>query len=130
MLMHSLNPGKNDSNIQFGTVRKFRSTISNAFQASTEGQQAAVIAKDTRKVVLTKCPTYGTWFKKITRGMHKHMGDVVRLDKALSLEIFHEILKLLEEDWCNNPYGHLSIMLAGAFYLIAFCCGLRERRSL
>jgi hypothetical protein len=99
MLMLSLNPGKNDDKVQFGTVRKFRSAFSNVYQVSAEGQQAAVMAKDTRKLLLTKCPTYGTWFEKFTRGMHKRTGDIVKPDKALSLEILHEIMKLLEEDW-------------------------------
>jgi hypothetical protein len=96
MLMLSLNPKKNDSKVQFGTVRKFRSAFSNAFQASAEGQ-AAVMAKDTRKLLLTKCPVYGTWFEKFTRGMHKRMWDIVRPDTALSPEILQKIIKLLEE---------------------------------
>jgi hypothetical protein len=31
MLMLSLNPGKNDDKVQFGTVRKFRSAFSNVY---------------------------------------------------------------------------------------------------
>jgi hypothetical protein len=106
-------------------VRKFRSAFSNVYQASVEGQQAAVMAKDMRKLMLTKCPTYGTWFEKFTRGMHKRMGDIVKPDKALALEILHEIMKLLEDDWENSFHERFNIALEGAFYLISFCCALR-----
>ncbi len=67
------------------------------------------------------------WYfvRKITKGMHKWMGDIVGPDKALSLEILHEIIELLDEDWCNKSHDWFNIALEGAFYLIAFCCGLR-----
>jgi hypothetical protein len=60
------------------------------------------MAKDTRKLTITRCPTYGVWLKRFTRGMHKHMGDVTRPDKALLLEILHEIIRLINEEWENN----------------------------
>jgi hypothetical protein len=46
------------------------------------------------------------WYfvRKITKGMHKWMGDIVGPDKALSLEILHEIIELLDEDWCNKSH--------------------------
>lgn len=59
MLQQSLQPGKYDKTIQFGTVRKFRSAFSNVYHASSEGQQAMVMAKDTRKLTVIKFPTYG-----------------------------------------------------------------------
>ncbi len=71
MLQTSLRPGKNDKFVQFGTVRKFRSSFSNIYHASAEGKQAVVMAKDTRKLVVTKCPTYGEFFERFVRGLHK-----------------------------------------------------------
>jgi hypothetical protein len=53
MLQSLLNPGKYDSHVQFGTVRKFRSAFSNAYHASDEGQEAVVMARDTRKLTVT-----------------------------------------------------------------------------
>jgi hypothetical protein len=69
-LQLSLNPGKNDKTVQFGTIRKFRSAHSNAYHASVEGQDAMVMAKDTRKMTATRYPTYGTWFETFMRGCH------------------------------------------------------------
>jgi hypothetical protein len=73
MLEPSLRPGKNDKHIQLGTVRKFRSSFSNAYHASAEGQQATVMAKDMQKLTVTQsqsAPRMGSfssdWFKGCT----------------------------------------------------------------
>ncbi len=80
ILQVSLNPGKYDKHVQFGTIRKFRSAFSNAYHASAEGQDAMVMAKDVRKMTVTKCPTYGLWFEKFMRGCHKRMGEIIKPD--------------------------------------------------
>jgi hypothetical protein len=99
MLQQSLKPGKNDKTIQFASVRKFQSAFSNAYQASVEGQQAMVMAKDTCKMTLTKCPTYGEFFERFMRGMHKRMGEISRPDRALPLDVLLEMCKVLEREW-------------------------------
>lgn len=125
ILQVSLNPGKYDKHVQFGTIRKFRSAFSNAYHSSAEGQNAMVMAKDTRKLMVTKCPTYGLWFEKFMRGCHKRMGEIVRPDRALSTAILLEILNLLEAEWESHPDRHFALASEGAFYVIAFCCALR-----
>lgn len=80
MLQQSLQPGKNDKTVQFGTIRKFRSAFLNVYHASAEGQQAMVMAKDMRRLVVTKCPTYGEFFERFVRGLHKRMGEIVSPD--------------------------------------------------
>jgi hypothetical protein len=83
MQLRSLAPRKYSSTLQFDKVRKFRSAVSNVYHASVEGQHVSMLAKDTRKMVLTECPTYGLWFEKTMKGMHKQMGDDVHPDRAL-----------------------------------------------
>ncbi len=63
MLQRSLNPGKYAKNVQFETVRKFRAADSNIYHSSVDGQGAMVMAKDTRKLQVTKCPTYSDYFE-------------------------------------------------------------------
>jgi hypothetical protein len=124
-LQISLNTGKYDTTVQFGTVCKFWSAFSNAYHALFEGQHAVVMAKDTRKLTVTKCPTYGTWFETFMKGCHKRMGEITRPDRALSSTILLEILKLIERDWINLPHNRFLLASEGAFYVIAFSCGLR-----
>jgi hypothetical protein len=125
ILQVSLNPGKYDKNVQFGTIRKFRSAFSNVYHASVQGQEAMVMTKDTRKLMVTKCPTYGLWFEKFMKGCQKRMGEIVRLDRALSTTILLEILCLLNSEWNNNSHCRLDIAAEGAFYVITFSCTLR-----
>jgi hypothetical protein len=42
-------------------------------------------------------PMYGVWFDRFKLGCHSHMGDYVRLDKAMSIELLLEIQKLYEK---------------------------------
>lgn len=51
-----------------------------------------VMAKDTRKLSVTKCPTYGPWFEKIMHGCHKNMGEIVHPERALSSVILYKSL--------------------------------------
>jgi hypothetical protein len=125
MLERSLKPGKYASHLQFGTVQKFRSAFSNAYHASVEGHQAMVMAKETRKLTVTKCPTYGEFFERFVRGLHKCMGEIVRPDRAISIEIMKELCNELERDWEWNVANRLVITMEATFYLVAFCCALR-----
>ncbi len=124
ILQVSLSPGKYDRNVQFGTIRKFRSTFSNAYQSSRQGQKATVMAKDTRKLTVTKCPTYGLWFEKFMKGCHKCMGVIAKPDRALSIIILLEILSILESKWDQFSHRRVDIAMEGAPYAIAFFCAL------
>jgi hypothetical protein len=126
LLQRSLDKGKYDKTVQFETIRKFRSAASNVFHASVEGQGAMTMAKDSRKLMVTTCPTYGDYFERFMRGMHKRMGDVVRPDRALSLPIMLELVQLVEQDWLTAPTTKkLKLALEGTFYTLAYTLALR-----
>jgi hypothetical protein len=54
------------------------------------------MAKDLRKMTVTKCPTYGEFFERFMRGIHKRMGEITRPDRALSLSLMMELQRMLE----------------------------------
>jgi len=120
-----LNPGKYDKHVQFRTIRKFRSAFSNVYHASIQGHDATIMAKDTKKLMVTKCPTYGLWLEKFMKGCQKRMGEIVRPDRALSTTILLEILQALNSEWNNFPHQRMEIAAEGAFYVISFSCALR-----
>jgi ribosomal protein S10 len=124
MLQQSLAPGKYDKCMQFASVRKFRSAFSNVYHVTAEGQEAMVLAKDVRKMTVTKCPTYGEFFERFMRGMHKRMGEITRPDRAISLDIMLELQRMLEMEWLNHD-NDLAVAMEASFYLVAFCCALR-----
>jgi hypothetical protein len=103
ILQLSLKPRKDDTHLQFRSIRKFRSAVSNVYHMPIEGLKATVMAKDTTKLMVTECPKYGTWFKKFMTGCHKRMGETVRPDRALSSSNLVEILNIMEEEWDTSP---------------------------
>lgn len=126
LLQRSLDKGKHDKTIQFETLRKFRAAASNIFHASVEGQGAMTMAKDTMKLMVTTCPTYGDYFERFMRGMHKRMGDIVRPDRALSIPIMLELIQLVDSDWTKaQPQKQLKLALEGTFYTLAYTLALR-----
>jgi hypothetical protein len=126
MVQHSLARGRYSNTVQFETVCKFRAAVSNIYNSSVEGQGAMVMAKDTRKLQVTKCPTYTAFFERFCHGLHKHMGDIVRPERALPHEIMVAIQAELEKDWENSdPRSRLELALEAAYYLIGFALALR-----
>jgi len=54
------------------------------------------------------------------------MGDIVKPDQAVTLEILHLILVSVEADWIQaGENAHFQHVREAAFYLIAFCGALR-----
>ena len=54
------------------------------------------------------------------------MGDVVQPDRAISLDVFSELMVDLEVEWSeSSPEEKFKYALEGAFYLIAFTGGLQ-----
>ena len=127
MLMRSLDAGKYKDTVQFQTMRKIRGVFANAHHASADGYaSSSVMAKDTRKMMVTDCVTYGTFFENFVRGCHKRMGDIVKPDRAISLDVLHHIMSLVESDYRTAGVAEkLQFAIEGSFYLIAFCGALR-----
>ena len=127
LLMRSLDVGKYKETVQFETMRKMRGVFANAHHASAEGYaSSAVMAKDTRKLMVTECVTYGTFFENFIRGCHKRMGDIAKPDRAISLEVLHHMISQVDTDYnLAAPANKLKYALEGSFYLIAFCAALR-----
>jgi len=117
MLVRSLDPGKNEPTVQFGTMRKLRSAYSNAWNASAMGMSCI------------PCPTDSYWFKRFMLGSHKRMGDEVKTDFGLSLPVVLEILKNLSRDWNNTPptsvLTRLKLAELAMIIILGFCLGLR-----
>ena len=54
------------------------------------------------------------------------MGNIIKLDRALAMDILLEVMSKLEDEWCESAEDEKSeILLEGALYLIAFCFALQ-----
>jgi hypothetical protein len=128
MVEQSMRLGKRSANIQWNTVRKTRSAVSNYHHTTAQSCQLAALRRDqgTRQG-FSLSPTYSDWFDRFTIGCHKRMGDDVRPDMAVSIHIMLAIDKAYEERWenCRTPKDRLATAVGCSFFMNGFCAGLR-----
>jgi hypothetical protein len=124
MVLKSRDPGRYADYQQFETVRKLRSAFSNVYMASPVGVQSLrTVGGDKAKHYLNDCPTHSLWFERFTRGCLSRMGQIVKQDRAVSLELMHALSSLLEEEWgrAASPSDKGLVAGVGAMAIIAFC---------
>jgi len=130
VLMRTLDQGKNEETIQFGTASSAKTAFANMWRASSEGAGLeTVMARDRSKMFQTSCPTSGDWFERFTLGMHKRMGDKVKLDEAISMETMLELMRIFERDFEKARTEGLEIqaevIFPALFVVLGYCAALR-----
>jgi hypothetical protein len=124
MLVKSTKPGRhNPTYTQFETMRKLRAAYSNMYHASARSNiNTVTLGRDTAKSFLTTCPTQSGWFERFCNGCLKRMGQEVRQDLAVSIEVMLAFQSEMERDWQEEKTIEKRIQLAmiGAYALIAF----------
>lgn len=128
MLLRSLNPGRYGDYTQFATIRKERSCFSNFYHASAVGSTAqSTLGRDTAKSFLTKCPTQSLWFERFSKGCLYRMGEVVKQDLAISIDVMLCMMKLFDDEWLRTPDGwdRSEIASVALYSIIAFCGSFR-----
>jgi hypothetical protein len=126
-LQRSLDPGRTGDNVQFNTVRRLRSVYSNVWGSSIHSMTKGVMAKDTMKTFVTKCPTYCLWFERFVKGMHSRMGDDTRPDVAISVELMKALMNATNLDFLEAASSEEKrfIARAGLLFMSAFLGSLR-----
>jgi len=128
MLLKSRQPGRYASYQQFEILRKLRAGFSNVFMTSVLGQESLrLVGGDRAKQHLCNCPTNTLWFERFSKGCLSRMGQIVRQDRAVSLELMHALCSLLEQEWtgASDLRGKTQLACLGAFSIIAFCGSFR-----
>jgi hypothetical protein len=129
LLDHSLNAGINAATVQFNTVRKKRSAMSNYERTTApEMRHAALVGyKKGERLGFTNTSVYILWFDRFIVGCHVRMGDDTRQDRALSIELILVMQKFLEDDLlkCQTMEAMLNVSLYVIFFIAGFCGGLR-----
>jgi hypothetical protein len=128
ILIRSLDPGNTEEFVQFSTARNLRSVYSNSFHASSQHQTGlSVMAQNTTRIWVTACPSYGYWFERFMRGVHKRMGEEVRPDFALSVSVLRRMLGGLDKQWveARSSETRKLVVEIAMFLVAAFGLGLR-----
>lgn len=131
MLVKSWEPGRYVDHQQFETIRKLRSCFSNVYMASAQGVASLrTVGGERAKHYLNDCPTHSLWFERFSRGCLSRMGQIVCQDRAISLELMHALVELLESEWrrasdTKDSRGQDVVASVAAYCLIAFCGSFR-----
>jgi hypothetical protein len=96
MVLKSRTPGQYAHYQQFETIRKLRAGYSNVFMASVGGVQSLrTVGGERAKHYLNQCPTHLLWFERFSKGCLSRMGQIVKQDLAISLDIMHALMDSL-----------------------------------
>jgi hypothetical protein len=128
MVLKSLEPGRYEGYQQFESIRKLRAAYTNVYMASAKGiESLRTVGGERVKHFLNDCPTHSSWFEKFGRGCLSRMGQVIKQDRAVSLDLMHSLMTMLEGEWeaCKDARGKNWIASIGAYSLIAFCGSFR-----
>ncbi len=124
MLVKSTKPGRhNREYTQFETLRKLRAAYSNMFHASARSNiDTLTLGRDMAKSFLTTCPTQSSWFERFCSGCVQRMGQEVKQDLAVSIQVILAFQEEMEKEWREPQTLKQRIQLAmiGAYPLIAF----------
>ncbi len=129
LVWKSLNGGRNSAHVQFSSIRKVRSALSNYVHTTPDGVGWSTVGSgETGGQVFTNSPTNSLWFRRFLLGCHRRMGDVWIPDRAITVNEIHVALGLLEENWGKSglEFGErLEVALTGALLVIGFAAALR-----
>ena len=104
------------------------------WQASVHGLKDMVGAYENSKTWISSSPTHHFFFSRFMTGVHKRVGELVKRDEPVTVEMLKEIDKLLTQRWDlemakpkhERDLGKLKeIAMMGLWFLGGFCTGLR-----
>ena len=131
MLRASQEKGRHsEDHLQFDTIRKLRSTLSNIYENSFEGNIKTLVFRGDkgRSYKLSTSGTESKLFTKFIQGCELRMGRDVRSDKALHYKILHQIIRNFESELMDYdvPWERKRILiLTGGYLMLCFGCSLR-----
>ena len=127
MLQRSLEPGRYALYSQFQTIRKLRSAYANQYMASLRGSlSAATLGRTMGKAILTQCPTNSIWFERFSLGCLKRMGQEVRQDLGISIEVLLALLDIIKREiGLAQGWERELLVMSGVFASVCFCGSFR-----
>jgi hypothetical protein len=132
VLDRSLDRGKTERHVQWDTFRGTRSFITNATQAGVSGLSDTVGGYEKSKMWISGVVTHSFWFTRFMEGLHKRVGEVRHQDEPITIEVLHELDRILEEEWrqARTPALKRRAAEMGSWFIVGFCSGLRGEEML
>jgi hypothetical protein len=100
VLMKSQKAGRHEEKIKYSTARQERSIYTNMFKLSAIGHtQTLFIRTDKRRLIASSNPTDSEFFTLFLKTFESRVGQRVKRDRAVSVEIVVELQRMSEEAW-------------------------------
>ena len=128
VLHTSLRPGVYAENIQFETLRKTETWVSNMHDAGAAYSTARARDGDARdNDYRSTSPTRGRWFRRFMRGVKLRMGQIRYQNEPLTPGIILGLDAIITAEWMNTTDQAHKEKLEElmCFILIGFGCSLR-----
>jgi hypothetical protein len=125
LLDRSLNQGRNEANVQFETICKTRSTVSNYDSTTREELKLHCLAgyKRGERQSFTGNIVCQEWFNRFLIGCHSRMGDDKRPDQDMPIEVILGVQATLESDFFNSQTVDqmIKVFVHAVFIICGFC---------
>ena len=132
LLERSLDTGRNESRIQYDTVRKMRGSLHNQWRASIHSSSSSVAVRGKGKLTTSNSPSDALWFERFMQGMHKRMGDYNLPDLAVSIEVMLKLQDFMEADFIELERSGMDtskILFPATFAILSYVGGLRGEET-
>jgi hypothetical protein len=131
VLMKAQKDGRDDEKIKFSTARRSRSIQTNMFKSSAIGHtQTLFIRVDQKRSIASSNPTDSEFFTLFLKGFENRVGQRVKRDRAVSVEIVVELQRMPQEMWDdavrrNDKQKQREVEEWTCYFLYTFCHSLR-----
>ena len=102
ILQASRRTGKTDHNVQFQTVRKTTSWISNLHDAGADYSNQSLGGGGFGKQFMSSAKVRGKWYGRFMHGVKLRMGEIRVQNEALTSEMILAIDEIAEREWRNG----------------------------
>ena len=121
--------------VQYDTIRKMRSALSNAHESSAVAAEHVGLMKGERgrQFRITTSPTDSKLFQSFMLGMESRMGRMVKSNVGIDVRILKEILQRYNNDLLNVKTTWKRkrwIIMAGAYFVACYGASLRGNEGL
>src|SRR6056300_936088 len=120
VIMRSMEPGTGrGGKVKYGTARKNRSTGTVLYNVSPESGADIVLSTSSKKgrYVATCNPSEGSFYQMFAMGSCARSGDVVKQDRAYTIEVLMALLDMYESEYQDGNMT-LNSMCACMFLLV------------
>jgi len=125
VLMRSLEKGKGDGTVKYGTARKMHATLTVLWESSPSGGNDMTLSSGLVKgcFVAARCPSEGRWYQHFETGICARMWDVVSQDRAFTIEVLLALVQMYEEEWETFYLRMPLVSVSTCMFLLVTCLG-------